>query len=310
MLGLPSLALGTTCRLLVARLLATYHVNALTGDNSQVVQVVHQISALPQEERTAMQLDKIIYTSEVLIVSQRALIRATLPAVKIYSIMGSAEAGPWAISNPDLTGHDADIGRQDFVFDTRAMVVEILPPSFAKGGSDSGAVPEGEQDIIVQTSLSCLRNPLVRYITGDVGSLHPLPERTRALIPEADRPYLALLRLHGRDRRFSFEWDGEYIEFGALTALLNDEECDVLQWQVILDKMQPSLESSVQVRLLCAPRSALLLSQEAVVQRIRTFLHAYSANEHRFSLIFVDNLDGFERSSTGRKVIKFVDRYN
>ncbi|POR38335.1 Uncharacterized protein TPAR_01456 [Tolypocladium paradoxum] len=294
----------------VTWLLTTYHINVLTGDSSSVVQIVHYLSTLSGEERDKIKLDKIIYTSEVLTAAQRALIKSVLGPVKICSILASAEAGPWAVSSPDLTGMETVTSHADFVFDTRTMLVEILPLSSSEDGCVPDPLPQGEQGIIVQTSLSRLRNPLVRYDTGDIGSLHPLPEHARAIVPDADWQYLQVLRLHGRDHRFSFDWDGEYLEFDGLTSLMNNEECGILQWQIILDKMEPSLESSLEVRLLCSPRSELLLSEEAVVKRIRTFVHAYSANEHRFRINFVQGLNGFERSSTGRKVIKFVDRYN
>ncbi|EFY84256.1 hypothetical protein MAC_09701 [Metarhizium acridum CQMa 102] len=295
----------------VIRLLIKYHINVLTGDSSQVAQIIHRISALPQESRALLRLDKIIYTSEVLTAAQRAHIKTVLgDNVKICSIMGSAEAGPWALSNPDLTGQEAHTSEADFIFDTRAMLLEVLSPSSQDGDSDPEPVPEGQQGIVVQTSLSRLRNPLVRYDTGDIGSLHPLPAEAQGLVPEEYWPFLRVLRFQGRDRRFSFDWDGEYLDFVDLTALLNDEECGVLQWQVILDKLEPSLESSLEIRLLRSPPNLKLLSEQDLGERIRTFVHAYSANEHRFRLVFVADLDGFERSSTGRKVIKFIDRYN
>lgn len=294
----------------VTRLLVKYHINVLAGDSSQVVQIVHYLSTLPQEERRRVKLDKVIYTSEVLTAAQRAHVMAVLGAVKICSMLGSAEAGPWAVSSPDLDDKETVTSHADFVFDTRAMLVEILDASFSEAGCNPTPLPEGEHGIIVQTSLSRLRNPVVRYVTGDVGSLHALPERARAVVPEADWPHLRVLRLEGRDRRFSFDWDGEYIVFEDLTALMNREECGILQWQVVLDKMEPSLESSLEIRLLLSPRSELLLSEDAVVEQIRTFVHAYPANDHRFRMTFVQDLGGFERSSTGRKVIKFVDRYS
>lgn len=294
----------------VIRHLIDYHVNVLTGDGSQVVQVVHHISTLPKEKRDLVKLDRIIYTSEVLTGAQRSHIRAVLGAVNICSILGSAEGGPWAVSNPKLTGSEADTSQADFVFDTRAMLVEILPPSFSEEGSNPDPISEGESGIIVQTSLSRLRNPVVRYITGDVGSLHPLPEHARAMVPEADWEHLKVLRLQGRDRRFSFDWDGSYLQFEDLTALMNSEECGVLQWQVILDKMEDNPASSLEIRLLCSSRNGLVLSEEEVIQRVRKFIYANPGNDSRLQIIFVKALDEFERSTTGRKVIKFIDRFN
>ena len=294
----------------VVRILSDYHVNILSGDSSQVVQIVHHISTLPHEKQGKLRIQKIIYTSETLTVAQRSHIHAVLGSVSICSIMGSAEAGPYAVSNPDITGSNASEGYEDFIFDTRATLIEILPMSSSVQGGNTEPLPQGEPGIIVQTSLARLRNPVVRYITGDIGSLHPLPEHARALIPAADWPHLRILRFRGRDRRFSFEWDGEYIEFQGLATLMNNAECGILQWQVILDKMESSLEASLEIRLLCLPRDESLLSESALVHRIETFFHVYPANNHRFQLIFLDSLAKFDLSSTGRKVIKFINRFN
>ncbi|KAL7786727.1 hypothetical protein V8C37DRAFT_391862 [Trichoderma ceciliae] len=294
----------------VAKLLAKYHINVLAGDSGQIVQMVHYISTLSEEERALIKLDKLIYTSEVLTSAQRAHIKKTLSSVKIFSLLGSAEAGPWAASNPDITGRESTTSEEDLVFDTRAMLLEVFPSSFIQGDLQADPLPEGESGMIVQTSLSRLRNPLVRYVTGDIGSVHPLSEHSRHKIPAADWPYLRILRLQGRDRRISFDWDGEYIQFEDMAALLNNEECGILQWQIILDKLEPSLESLLEIRLMCSPRTSRVLSEEALVGRIKGFLHVKSTNDHRFKTTFVNELDGFVRSSTGRKVIKFVNRYN
>ncbi|KAM0255929.1 hypothetical protein ACHAQJ_005330 [Trichoderma viride] len=294
----------------VVKLLAKYHINVLTGDSGQIVQMVHYISTLPEEERALIKLDKLIYTSEVLTSAQRAHIREILSSVKIFSLLGSAEAGPWAASSPDINGKESTTSEEDLIFDTRAMLVEVFPSSFTEGDSHADPLPEGESGMIVQTSLSRLRNPLVRYVSGDIGSVHFLPEHSRDKIPAADWPYLRILRLQGRDKRISFDWDGEYIQFEDMTALLNNEECGILQWQIIMDKLEPSLESFLEIRLMCSQRTSRVLSEKALVDRIKGFLRVVSTNEYRFKIIFVDELDEFVRSSTGRKVIKFVDRYS
>ncbi|KAL7929959.1 hypothetical protein V8C35DRAFT_170732 [Trichoderma chlorosporum] len=294
----------------VAKLLAKYHINVLAGDSGQIVQMVHCISTLTEEERALIKLDKIIYTSEVLTAAQRAHIKAVLKGVRIFSILGSAEAGPWAASSPGITGRESTTSEEDLIFDTRAMLLEALPASFTEGGPDVDPLPEGETGIIVQTSLSRLRNPLVRYVTGDIGSVHPLPEEARGKIPEADWPHLRILRLQGRDRRVSFDWDGEYFLFEDIATLLNNEECGILQWQIILDKLEPSLESLLEIRMMCSPRTSRVLSHDALIARIKGFLHVIQTNDYRFKTTLVDELDGFVRSGTGRKVIKFVNRYN
>ncbi|KAI1424750.1 hypothetical protein F5Y12DRAFT_750787 [Xylaria sp. FL1777] len=295
----------------VTAMLAKYHVNVLTGDSSQIIQIVHHISTLPREERDQIKLDKIIYTSEVLTSAQRAHVGKVLGPIKIFSIFASAEAGPWTANSPDMTGDGSLTSSVDFIFDTRATLIEIFPPACTQADSPIPLpLPDGEQGIVVQTSLTRLRNPLVRYVTGDVGSLHPLPDRARALLSDDDWRHFRVLRLAGRDRRFSFDWDGEYIEFEGLASVI-DAESAVLQWQVILGTMEPSQESSLEVRILCAMRGEDSSSVKlAIAGRLTEFLHVYDKNSHRFQLKFVEGIDGFERSTTGRKVIKFIDRYN
>ncbi|KAM0233801.1 hypothetical protein ACHAP5_010279 [Fusarium lateritium] len=279
--GASVLAAGNHCPpVTVVRLLQDFSVNVRTGDGSQIVSVVHQISTLT-EGREKIKLDKIIR---------------------------SAEAGPYGASTPDLTPCDPSAIYNDFVIDTRMTLIEILPFDHDECDRLPEPLPEGETGVIVQTVLTRPRNPVIRYLTGDVGSLHYLPDKAHSQISKTDWPYFRILRLQGRDRRFSFMWDGIDIRFDNLTTLLSEAKYGILQWQVILDKMVPSLEISLEIRLLYSQQTPNAVSREDVVDRLRKFFTVYSSNEHRFTITFVDELNGFELSKTGRKVIKFVDR--
>lgn len=299
----------------VVQTLIDYHANVLSGDGSQVVNMVHFISGLPADQRPA--LNKVIYTSETLTAAQASYIRSVLgDHVSICSLMGSAEAGPYAISNPALTaGMETDVGGYvDFVFDSRAVLLEILPVELSaeQDPHPPKPLPDGEVGMIIQTSLARLRNPLVRYVTGDVGSLHQLPEQARRLVAEQDWPYLRVLRHRGRDGRFSFEWNGEYIEFDKLTALMNDGGLGVLKWQVILDKMEASpTEASLEVRVLLGLlQGEATASRERLLEgRIFEFFGVHETSRARIRLRFVDSLEGFELSKTGNKVVRFVDQF-
>ncbi len=302
----------------VLQLLVKYSVNVLAGDSSQVIDVVNQLSALPPAEQARVRLDKILYTSEVLTGSQRAHIRATLGReVKICSALASAETGPWAFSNPDLTG-DRTTTSSDFVYDTRTMAVEIFPLAVAEEGEGGAAVTtprpleDGATGLIVLTSLCRLRNPLVRYISGDVGSLHELPAAVQHLVAAADRPYIRVLRLEGRDRRFSFDWEGEYIEFSNLAGIVEDPRYGILQWQAIIQNKpdeRARLCACLEVRMLPSTATrgdAALL--KSMIDRIKVLIALDASNEDRFIPVFLENTDGFEKSKTGGKVIKFIDR--
>jgi phenylacetate-coenzyme A ligase PaaK-like adenylate-forming protein len=311
----------------VIRIVTQYHVNVLTGDTSSMVRMAHHISTLPPAEREKIKLDKIIYTSEPLTPAQRAHIETVLPHVSICSVLGSAEAGPYAVTcqlseqnaltengdhTPAVNGtvngvngvNGVNTAYQDFVIDTRLVWIDILPKSVNEGDRIATSLPNGQEGLVALTSLSRLRNPLVRYMTGDVGSLHPLSPHSAPLVPEADRPHLCILRLRGRDSRFSFDWDGNYIEFRRVESLMNNPEYQILQWQIIREKMMPSLETRLEVRLLCAVDA----DRQRIEKMIKVFLHVNQENDHCFRLVFVNRLEDFERSSTGRKTMKFVDR--
>jgi phenylacetate-coenzyme A ligase PaaK-like adenylate-forming protein len=296
----------------VIKLVVQYHANVLSGDASQMVQLAHYISTLSAEERAAVKINKIIYTSEGLAPSQRDFILSVLGPVEICSILGSAEAGPFAVSCPHLI--DAEpVGQtpsyRDFVYDTRLTLIEVVRPQEPGDRSPPVLLGPNEFGMIVQTSFSRLKHPLVRYVTGDIGAVRELPEHARPRILQKNVPYLRVLRLQGRDHRFSFPWDGDYIEFDGLAAILDEPGHAVLQWQVVLDKMETAAEAAVEVRLLRpSVEGAERPSGENLEGRVRTYFKVTGENEHRFKIVYVDDLDGFVRSGTGRKVTKFVNR--
>ncbi|KAI1994043.1 hypothetical protein LOZ53_001933 [Ophidiomyces ophidiicola] len=293
-----------------------YQVNVIAGDGSQMVQLAAYISSLPPAQREAIRITKFLYTSEPLIRAQRAFIRSVMGPIAICSILGSSEAGAWAVANLDLTG-DTEDDYTEFIFDTRSMVIEVLPMSVEDEDqleSNPGAVgvsevAEGEIGIIVQTSLQRLRHPLVRYVSGDMGSLRPLPAAALASIPAADAPYMKFLRLYGRDRRFSFKWYAEYFTFAKLETFMRTPAYGIMQWQVVLSYTAGTPEIALEVRVFRPGEdTSELVSTEDVTQRIKRFFGLLPINEHLFNLVFVRSADEFERSKTGNKIIKFVDR--
>ncbi|KAJ5301907.1 hypothetical protein PENANT_c062G04959 [Penicillium antarcticum] len=295
----------------VVEALVHYHANVLTGDSTQIVKLAHYISTLPDNERKNIRLNKVVYTSEALTEAQEAHIIGVLGAVQIFSILGSAEGGPYALGNPSLTGNDQKPGTRDFIIDTRSVHVEILHPSAIDDLAAHGnTLPESESGIIVLTSLQRLRNPLVRYITGDIGSLHPMPATASGKIPDADLPHFRVLRLAGRDRRFSFKWFGDYFEFHNLVSLMQTPGSGILQWQVILGCLESSPQATLELRLLRAASGENLLSQDEFVELVEGFFHVFPESRHLFRINMVDNLEAFERSSTGNKVMNFVDRFH
>ncbi|OQE29120.1 hypothetical protein PENFLA_c004G03554 [Penicillium flavigenum] len=292
----------------VGRLVSAFRINVICGDSSQVLQFALYVSSLPETQREAIQINKVIYTSEPLVRSQQAYIKSVFGDVPICSLFASAESGPWAVMNHAVTNYQDD-DSADFIFDTRNIIIEVLPhraTEQARNESHEDIKPlaEGETGVIAVTSLQRLRNPLIRYLSGDIGSLHPVPAND-IIDPEESR-HFKILRLHGRDQRFSFNWQGEYFDFKAILNLMQSDELSVLQWQIFRTQMSTSTHS-LEVRVLRGQSGVQTLSDGELVQKLKRFFHVVHDTEAYFQVIFVSGLQGFQRSRTGNKVMRFVD---
>lgn len=292
--------------------LIKYRVNVLSGGSSQILQILNYIASTTPEEQKALKIDKIIYTSEALGRPQRDFIRSVLGPVSICSVLGSSEAGPWAVANLALTGEPED-DAVEFIYDSRTMIIEILPLEATETprGSmqDVPELPEGSVGVIVQTSLQRLRNPLVRYITGDVGSLHPLPAAAKAALPADEARHFRMIRMRGRDKRFSFKWVGRYFEFHTIREIMRTPEWGVLQWQLILRVEEPSPEVILEVRVLLSTAETVdQIPQDELIEKLKTLFVVVGNSEHLFKVTFVGDDQGFVLSTTGNKVMSFVDR--
>ncbi|KAF5626174.1 hypothetical protein F52700_8891 [Fusarium sp. NRRL 52700] len=309
--GASVLAAGHQCPpATVVQILQDFNVNVLTGDSSQIISIVHQISTMPDKKKN-IKITKVIYTSEGLSVMQRAQIYKVLAPVAIYSVLGSAEAGPYGASSPFLVDIDLSSNSNDFIIDTRMTIIEVLPLSCAESDRDEipEPLPDGETGVITQTVLTRLRHPVIRYITGDIGSLHDLPQKAVGRFAKHDLPHYRVLRLQGRDHRFSFMWDGCDFQFDKLNTILCDPRSEVLLWQVILDKMKPSQEISLEIRLLSGQSSRDTVSLQILSERLKNCLDVNVSNEHKFKITFVNDALGFELSGIGRKVIRFGTKF-
>ena len=296
----------------ITKWLADYQVNVICGDASHILQLAQHICSLPPDIRQSIKLTKIIYTSESLARSQRAYLESVFTGISIFSVLGSAETGAWAVVNMALTGKRMDDGA-DFIFDTRTMIVEVLQQSQDSANDKPGAgvssspCTDGSLGVIVLTSLQRLRNPLVRYVTGDLGSLHDLP-LPAARVPKDLVPYLKVLRLHGRDQRFSFEWQAGYFEFQELQSAMQKAEYGILHWQIVLTSENEPPADRLELRILRIKETGKsLLSNPRFVEEMLHLFFVLPSNSHLFKLTHVTDAQGFERSRTGNKVIKFVD---
>jgi hypothetical protein len=64
----------------------------------------------------------------------------------------------------------------------------------------------------------------------------------------------------------------------------------------------------LELRIFRAAAGERLLDKDALVERIEKFFFVFPENRHLFRITFLDSMAGFEKSSTGNKVMKFVDK--
>lgn len=310
----------------VEKLYQAYKPNVYCGDSSKIMEFATYIASLEANETNMrhepsvpVRFDKILYTSEPLTAAQRryvtSVFRKDNAKLQFISFFASAESGPWCVGNADLTEPVTDVAA-DFIFDTRHMIVEIQPldtsDDYAPLCPTKSTLPTGQIGSIVITSLQRLRHPLVRYMTGDIGSLHELPRSARESI-KGDSDTLRVIRLHGRDVRQSFKWQAEYFELKMIAEIMQTPEWAVLKWQVVTGIADvPAQTHYLEVRLLRERRAAgdgrEMVSDEELRQLLATAFLVPEQAEHLFRVVHVTDTNAFERSRTGRKVIKFVDK--
>ena len=186
------------------------------------------------------------------------------------------------------------------------MIIEVIPLDIDLSTRHyPSRIVEGEAGVLIVTSLQRLRHPLVRYVTGDIGSIHQLPELACLQLGQGSE-HLRVLRLHGRDIRSSFKWQGEYFELSKMNKLMSTPAWGVVRWQIVLTS-DKSNRDSIEIRLMRATGTDGLAAQEAIEEKLKEHFYVQEQNESLF-YINLRAPDYFIRSSTGNKVIKLVDR--
>lgn len=298
----------------MVKILIDYRVNAISGDTGQIMQLTRYISGLPEETRKQLLINKVIYTSEPMTPAQRNFLGSVFPNVAVSSVIGSAEAGPWATSPALLAEASKGQSYADFVYDERLMYLEVFPLDIEDSQdltpSKTQPVPDGEKGLLVQTSLQRMRHPLIRYVCGDICSLHPLPASMKAIIRPEDASHYKVARIYGRDRRISFDWFGEYFEFPAIQDAMRNESWGILQYQIIRrysENDNESLDIVLELRVLRHSASGTIGNDE-LTGELRNLFWVFENNENLFDLKYLSGYHGFIRSGTGQKVINFIDR--
>lgn len=225
--------------------------NVIFAGGSKLMELATHLEHNPS---SSLRIEKAIFTSEPLSAKQEAYLRRILNLRSVGSIYGSCEAGPFAASLPlpDVPTH------REFVVDSRMFVVEIRCPSTAKILSSSLELSSDASGEIVFTSLCRLRHPVVRYCSGDLGSLHPYPNSS------SSSPYF-VLRLDGRNPEKSFFFDDEYIDISELDSrVFSKPEHRVLEWQLLIRPIA-TFEFRVVLEGDAAREQAILLDIEECV---------------------------------------------
>jgi len=309
--------------------------NTIAAPSSRLLQFARYVYGLRREgeEESGFRLKKVLFTSEPLSKAQEAFLKEALEVEVLGSIYGSAEAGPWGGAIPHKIAGDRE-SREDapgaqaprsFVFDRRQIVVEIIDPEGNVLDASTNPRPEGGEEKpavgeIVLTSLTRFTNPLVRYRTGDFGSLHSflsLAETEEILkeTPEA-ADYLIGITMHGRDTNTSFFLGTGYIDTIELDRrVFAKPEWDVVEWQVILyhhtdEEMKAAASAGVCVRTEGAEFRVVRKSDKSPPVGYEEKLEQALAevNEGAEMKVNVVGYDGLEKGRMARKVIKIVDR--
>ncbi|KAI4221051.1 MAG: hypothetical protein LQ349_007942 [Xanthoria aureola] len=193
------------------------------------------------------------------------------------------------------------------------MLVEGLSlsvdPQSLPSPQDGDWVSKGVAGHLVLTSLQRLRNPLVRYVSGDEGSPHPLSPEVAAQFPVDRVEHLQTLRLYGRDKRFSFKWLGDYYEFHQMDKMMHSPEWGVLQYQIILaDDAAKEGSDCLELRMLRRAEGQGILNVAELEERLHDAFYLTHHTEKQFRAVFLSDLDGFQRSQSSGKIIRFIDK--
>lgn len=274
----------------MVELVRQLHPNVITGTSSRLLTFARFLLSNPELNIT---FPKVLYTSEPLPTYQEDYMRKAFRCDTVSSLLGSAEGGIWGVAPPSKTLHGSKPYRE-FVFREDMMVVEIV--------SDDGApVPEGQVGELVLTSLMRLRNPLVRYRTGDVASLHPY---TNTGDPTAK---YQCIHMYGRHPNRSFSISGEYVDLVEMEKVMQQEKWAVLEWQVVLDSDHVgSTEESVEFRVVLKDEA----TGKDLLDELRSALYMASGGSAVTAKFVVKAVEyaGLEKGTLAGKIRKIVDR--
>lgn len=154
-------------------------------------------------------VNSIITMSEALEVKAKQRLKETFNCENVFSRYSNVENGIIAQQFPD--------GEELFLVNTASYVIEILD-------DDDNPLSEGEVGRIVVTDLYNFGMPLIRYDTGDIGSMRIIEKETGSL--------RVLESVEGRKMDAIFDSEGELISSFVITNQMW-EYPELLQYQFV-----------------------------------------------------------------------------
>lgn len=292
--------------------LIEYRVNGIARDTGQIMQLSRYISTITRDKKRQLLISKVLYSSEMMNQAQRSILNSVFPNKSVSSVIGSAEAGPWAASPAKLMQARKEGHYVDFLYDQRLICLKIFPFTIEDSKypyiEHVRPLPDGEKGLLVQTSLQRMRHPLIRYVCDEVCSLHPLPASIKAEISPESACHYKVARIYGRDNRISFDWYEEYFEFPVIQEAIRNEEWGILQYQIIRRyEDQDTLGIVLELRVLRHNEPGTI-SEEELTRELRKLFWVFENKEELFDLRYPSDYAGFIRCTTGQKVINFIDR--
>lgn len=245
--------------------------NTIMGTPSRLMQFARYVT----QQKLALTIERIIFAGEPLLFHQQKYLEKAFHATRFSGLYGSAEAGVWAYQSPDSPS-------AGYLFPSELMHVEINNPNEEGFGT------------IIATNLIRIRNPLLRYDTGDIGRLSKIMYRGSKF---------NMLELKGRvDCSFSIGGNYYFLDdFSSIFERLAD-----FQIQISYDPGK----ARDRIQFCCVPMTPTYSAYQfnELCSKIREIL---SSNDNSFlTEVRIAKPEELVKSATSQKVIKIVDRRN
>ena len=249
---------------MVCRMAELFHADTIIGMPSRLVEFAEYV----QNNQIQVHFEHLIFAGEALSKERRAYLEKILNIRRFTGIFGSAESGIWAFQ-PDF------LPLNSYVIVQELMYVEIV------------SADENGYGKIVLTNLVRVKNPLLRYDTGDTG-------RLRKMIFDGREVYvLDLLQRAG----VSFEIGESRFTFKDTIA-----GCPNYQVRLSIDPEKLLEKASIYLAPDVFPDAE---EKREIVESLKTLLQ--ERDNSFISEVHFVKLDALIKSPTSQKPIRLLD---